>query len=330
MKITRKNKKQIIRFIIILVILVIICIISRDSLLPIIEEIKKTKLSTIATICIISLGFFAFEGINLWRLSLNYNDNFTLSQGITCSFYACFYRTITMGSASFAAGMYYLNKKGVPWANTLSLITLQYVSYKIAIALVCGICILTDYSYMNQVYGDYFSLILLGFLLTLLITTVLILICVCTPFHKFILWILGKCNKKQTLTNKIKDLKEEFVSLRKGTYYLIQDKLAMIFLVLRNMIRLMFWYCLPCFLFHTTSISEIWHTISISSLVTSLAGVIPAPAGIGSTEFLFSAFFSRVFDTTTAISAMLLYRFATFIFPFFVGIIVAICYDNKK
>ena len=330
MKIIRKSKKQIIKLIIILAILTIACILSKDSLIPVMEQIKKTKFSTVIIICTVSLGFFVFEGINLWRLSLKYNPNFTMTQGIICSFYACFYRTITMGSASFAAGMYYLNKKGVPWANTLSLITLQYVSYKIAIALFCGVSIITDYSYMNKTYGDYFPFIVLGFLLTLVITIVLILICVCSPFHKLLLWVINKINRSGKFTDKLQNLNEDLESLREGTYFLMKDKVAMISLVLRNLLRLLFWFCLPCFLFGTKTLSQIRHTISVSSLVTSLAGVIPSPAGIGSTEFLFSAFFARIFGTASAVSSMLLYRFATFIFPFFVGIIVVICYDNKK
>ncbi len=329
MKIT-KNKKQIFKIFVVLAIIGIACFLCRDSLVPVLVQVKKTKISTIAIICIISLGYFVFEGINLWRLSLKYTPSFTLSQGVSCSFYACFYRTITMGSASFAAGMYYLNKKKVPLANTLSLITLQYVSFKIAIALFCGICILTDYSYMYNIYGDYFSFILIGFLLTILITTVLILICICTPFHKLILWICSKFNRTGKYLEKINKMNTEFVSLREGTYFLMKDKVAMASLVLRNLIRLIFWYCLPCFLFGENTLSQIRHTISVSSLVTALAGVLPSPAGIGSTEFLFTAFFSRIYGTTLAASSMLLYRFATFIFPFFVGILVVMCYDDKK
>ncbi|MFA9463198.1 MAG: lysylphosphatidylglycerol synthase domain-containing protein [Velocimicrobium sp.] len=330
MKITRKNNKQLIKFFIILAMIIIACVLSKKALLPVIRQLKQTKVSTIAIICVISLGYFVFEGINLWRLSLKYNPNFTLSQGVSCSFYACFYRTITMGSASFAAGMYYLNKKGVPLANTLSLITLQYISYKIAITLFCGICMTYDYEYMHRIYGDYFSYILLGFLLTLLIIVVLILICICSPLHKFLLFLCQKLNRNGTYNEKIATLSKELVSLRKGTYFLIKDKLAMVSLLLRNLTRLLFWYSLPCILFQANTWTKIRHTISIASLVTDLAGVIPSPAGIGSTEVLFTAFYSRIFGTTLAASSMLLYRFATFIFPFLVGISVIMCYDDKK
>lgn len=330
MKTIIKNKKTIIKLLFVLILILAAGLWSRDSLAPIFEQVMETKLSVIIIICTLSLGYFLFEGINLWRLSRKYVPSFTLQQGIGCSFYACFYRTATLGSASFAAGMYYLHKNKVPLANTLGLITLQYVSYKIAIALFCGICLLTDYRYMNSLYGSYFPFILLGFLLTVLIALVLLLICICTPFHNLLLFAARKMNRRGTYTDKIKKLEEEFISLRKGTRFLMKDKIAMLSLVLRNLIRLIFWYCLPCFLFGTTTLSEIRHTISISSLVTALAGVLPSPAGIGSTEFLFTAFFSGIYGTTMAASSMLLYRFATFIFPFFMGILVVLYRGGKK
>ena len=47
-------------------------------------------------------------------------------------------------------------------------------------------------------------------------------------------------------------------------------------------------------------------------------------AGIGSTEFVFTALFSGIVGTGLAGSASLLYRFGTFVFPFLVGAVVVI------
>ena len=50
-----------------------------------------------------------------------------------------------------------------------------------------------------------------------------------------------------------------------------------------------------------------------------LAGVIPAPSGIGSLEFVFLLFFNEFTDSSINIPAILLFRFAIWIVPFFVG-----------
>lgn len=62
-----------------------------------------------------------------------------------------------------------------------------------------------------------------------------------------------------------------------------------------------------------------------------LAAVIPSPAGIGSTEFVFTTLFAGIVGTGMAGSASLLYRFGTFVFPFLVGTVVVIVrYIRRK
>jgi hypothetical protein len=63
-----------------------------------------------------------------------------------------------------------------------------------------------------------------------------------------------------------------------------------------------------------------------------LAAVIPAPAGIGSTEFVFTSLFASAVGSGAAISAALLYRFATFVVPFLTGGVIVIVrqLSNRK
>ena len=71
-------------------------------------------------------------------------------------------------------------------------------------------------------------------------------------------------------------------------------------------------------------LGRIPQTMAVTSLSVMLAAVIPSPAGIGSTEFVFTALFSGIVGTGLAGSASLLYRFGTFVFPFLVGAVVVI------
>ena len=65
-------------------------------------------------------------------------------------------------------------------------------------------------------------------------------------------------------------------------------------------------------------------TMAVTSLSIMLAAVIPAPGGIGSTELVFTSLFAGIVGTGLAGSAALLYRFATFIFPFILGLFIVI------
>lgn len=48
-------------------------------------------------------------------------------------------------------------------------------------------------------------------------------------------------------------------------------------------------------------------------------GVIPTPAGIGSVEAVFTLLFRRLLPEAKALSAVLLYRFATMLLPCAIG-----------
>lgn len=70
--------------------------------------------------------------------------------------------------------------------------------------------------------------------------------------------------------------------------------------------------------------------LAITSLSVMLAAVIPSPAGIGSTEFVFTTLFAGIVGTGIAGSASLLYRFGTFVFPFLVGAVVVLVRHFKR
>ena len=64
--------------------------------------------------------------------------------------------------------------------------------------------------------------------------------------------------------------------------------------------------------------------LAITSLSMMLAAVIPAPAGIGSSEFVLTMLLAVIVGTAEAGSVSLLYRFATFVLPFLIGAVVVL------
>ena len=68
--------------------------------------------------------------------------------------------------------------------------------------------------------------------------------------------------------------------------------------------------------------------LAVTSLAVMIAAVIPTPAGIGSSEVMLIALFTGIVGSETAGAAALLYRFATFVFPFLLGVIYAVGYKR--
>jgi len=60
------------------------------------------------------------------------------------------------------------------------------------------------------------------------------------------------------------------------------------------------------------------------SFVIAISGVMVAPAGIGTSEFVFMLLFAGMASNDKLLLAILLYRFFTFVVPGIVGVIVVI------
>lgn len=59
--------------------------------------------------------------------------------------------------------------------------------------------------------------------------------------------------------------------------------------------------------------------LGITAVSCAVASVLPAPAGIGSTEVAFLLFFANIVPKKNILSCALLYRFMTFLFPGVIG-----------
>ncbi|MSC86317.1 TIGR00374 family protein [Eubacterium sp. am_0171] len=111
---------------------------------------------------------------------------------------------------------------------------------------------------------------------------------------------------------------------------LLKNKKLLLDLFILNFLKLSAWYLIPVTIFHLLNSSELSLYMATAAMMTALSGVIPAPGGVGAAEFLFVLLFTPLIGKTQSASAMLIYRFATYILPFILGAIVAATTHSKK
>lgn len=110
--------------------------------------------------------------------------------------------------------------------------------------------------------------------------------------------------------------------MEEASKHLLKRKSTVAGVIALNILKLCFWYAIPYLVFGSEDVITLPQVMAVTSLSVMLAAVIPAPAGIGSTEFVFTSLFSKIVGTGMAGSASLLYRFGTFVFPFAVGAVI--------
>lgn len=298
----------------------------RDSAVPIIEQLKKTTPQIIAGICMMTVIYHIIEGGITTILARQYNPSFTLKMGIGNAFFCSFYRVATLGSGAGVAALVYLGEHGVEYSCGFGLYMLQYAFHKISIAVYSMIFFAISWSYMYQHFGSYLWLLEAGYAVTFVITAFLILFCCSTRFHKLLFVILEFVNRKVKgkLDNFLADTKEQCDMLETASKHLMKRKKMVVGVIALNMVKFCFWYAIPYLIFAGSSEVTLIQTLAVTSLSVMLAAVIPAPAGIGSTELVFASLFSEIVGAAPAGMASLLYRFGTFVFPFLVGAVIVI------
>ena len=317
------NKKF--KFIFFAVLIVAIYFLLKDSLLDIINEITKISLSGVLIITLLSISCNLIEGINISLLSRIFNQDFKIKSGIGYSFYFNFYKIVTFGSGSYVASVYYLEKKDLSSSEGMGVSILNYLFYKISIMVTTSMCIIFNYNFIDSNYSDYIFIIKLSYIVTIIIVTLLLFICISKNFHKLLLFILSKLKDKLKCKEVIEFLYDMVFNLRNSSKLLLKNKTIIVSEILLNIIKLLTLYIISYISIKEIHISmNILDVISITSLTTLLAGIIPTPGGVASIEFVYVLMFSIMINPVSATSAMLIYRFASFIMPFFIGGIYSI------
>lgn len=272
------------------------------------------------------MSYHLLEGLITTKLAREYNSDFPYYKGVANAFFCSFYRVATLGSGAGVAGVIYLGENGIEHSIGFGLYMLQYAFHKISIALFSIVFFCASWKYMYAHFNSYMWLLFAGYGVTVLIMLALILFCCSTAFHnvifRFLDWLGGKLHRRFDV--EIASLRGECQMLERASKHIIKKKRLVVEIVLLSMVRNAFWYGIPYLIFGEQAGVTLSQVMAVTSLAVMLAAVIPTPGGIGSTELVFTSLFAGIVGTGLAGSAALLYRFGTFIVPFFIGIFIVI------
>jgi len=323
-RLIKKNAKTIGKILFVLILIAIIIYTFKDSAGDILTQLKDTSILVVIGICISSVVYELIEGWISYSLAKVYQPEFKYWQGVECAFYAAFYRVATLGSGAGVAAIYYFNEKGVPYSKGTGLYTIEYMLHKVSIALFSGIFFLLNWKFMQEYYKKYNMTLLAGFGITFIIAAILLLFACSKKFHELIIWVVKKLNRKGKLTKQLEKLEEQCKILEDAAGILLKRGGLIIVCILKNLLKFACWYGIPYIILRNAYSMSLSEAMAITSLSMMLAAVIPAPAGIGSSEFVLTMLLAVIVGTAEAGSVALLYRFATFVLPFLIGAAVVL------
>lgn len=314
-----KFRKTWLKVIFVAVLLLIIAYTFRNSAGDILTELQNTPLQIILAILGSSVIYLLIEAWLTWSLAIRYNPDFKYHQAVYNAFMVCFYRLSTLGSGNGVAAVYNLGQHGIEYSEAIGMYMVQYVMHKISIAIFSGIFFLVNWQFMWTNFRDYGILLIAAYGLTVLICIGLILFVVSKWFHTLILNIGQHFNKSGKLDGPLMKLETNAQIMEVSTSRLIHDKKLLFVMIIKNLVKSVFWYGIPFLILYGSGDLSLLQSLSTTSLAVMTAAVIPTPAGIGAVEFVMTGLYSVIVGVNRAGAITILYRIATFIFPFAAG-----------
>lgn len=294
-----------------------------DTIKNIVVEVKKLPSSLLVICLALGSGFFVFEGKIIQFLANKYVPSFRYRQGLECAYYCAFYRFATLGTGTGVAEVYYLSKSGIPASKATGIGVIQYAFQKIVIALYGSVGYLLFSNSLSSVTEPYSVFVVTGLLITVTVSASLIAIGISRKLSAIVILLLDKLSLKfARYRSKIESAQKSIVTLQEASSNIVRDKKKLLLLSISNICKLTCWYLIPAIILYRTSDMSIWSLTALMAICNMLAGVIPSPSGVGALEFTFFLLFSKIDALGTVGSAFIMYRFATWIFPFIVGFLI--------
>lgn len=320
-----KRKKELLKWLIILIIFAAVCLWNRDSLPAVWAQVCSTSPVLLLAALFLSLLYYFLEGKVIALLGGREHPDFKYRTGVTASFFCEFYRMASLGSLTAVSEIFFLHTNGIPAARGTGMYLVQYGLQRLSIALLGiagGIVVFFHYP---AIISGHSGQIVLSYLLTFFLVFLLLFAGICKNATGRLF-----CFAERRLPLKPRSKRSLFrVSLQADTLQqevagLFHEKKRLLLIFLFSLLKMLCRFLIPAvLLFDPGHPEQILPTLALTSMVFVLSGVIPAPGGLGSLEFVFLLLFSSVIPSETAASVMLLFRLLISAVPFLIGSVAA-------
>lgn len=299
----------------------------KDSWHDIRKGIRQITQKELLYSIILSFAAYLLEGMTIACMMSTVMHAFPIKRGIAIAYLCEFYRLITLGNGSGFAEIHYLHKSGIETGTATVLTMLQYICKRTGVMVLggAGFAVLSCKEGTQMLCKDYIGFMAVGCMVSLIVIAAFL----CIALSAKVTGVVCKAAdwlsvRKPSWKKRMQGWKEQAVLLNRSGRVILGQKRKMAGVILLQIGKLLLFYAIPVCLLQNDA--PLYDTlpgraacIFLMAVVYMLSGVIPAPSGAASLEFVFLLFFSRFAGTQAVVPAILVFRFVTWIIPFMVG-----------
>lgn len=318
----RKYGKIVLNLVTIIILLTILYFVFRKDYQAILDCISNISVFSLLLLLGMGVGYQLLDAAVCFTLVHPRLPSFQFNQAVEVIYLGVFGNIATSTAGTIPLQSYYLYQQGMQVGSGMGIMILQYIFHKATVFLYAGAMVLLQGQWLKSAVPEFAKYIYPGLTICALIIIFLILLCTWTPVQQFLLWIIGKLpdtgkwNRRKAVWGSNLEIlyAESKEMLRNCTCC----RKAMIL----NFLKLFWLFMIPFLSMRALNISSMTFgkTQTLSAIMLLLIGVLPNVSGAGPAEFAFLLLFTPLIGRISAFSALILYRVATYFFPFLLSI----------
>lgn len=257
---------------------------------------------------------------------------FSFREAMEVTFLGVFGNVATFAVGSIPMQSLRLRQCGLTIGHGVGMMTVEYIFHKTSILLYAAAMLLLQGSWLRKTAPELQRWLLPGFGVCAAIAGALVLVCTWGRLKDLVLRLIGLLPETEKWERRKTAWRVNLESLYAESQHVLKSRACCGKILLLNAAKLLCLYSaayLAVELLGAEGLS-FGRAQLLASLMLLIASALPNVAGVGPAEFAFLLLFGRYMDYAQASAALILYRTATYFFPFAVSVLFTLHIQRRS
>lgn len=307
-------------------IFVAIILVFRDVLPDIVKDLSTVPFWGVLLLLTLGFAYEAMESVLCLVIIHHKKPDCTFIDALRVTFLGVFGNIATLGAGTLPMQSFYLYRRGLDAGSGLGIMASESVLIYATVALLLG------GDWLRESASGLARYLLIGYVIGALIVIALTLLYTWDKVLKLVLMLLGKLphtpkwdERREKWANSLTELNREAKKVLLVPSIRVKG-------IAVSLVKLFVLYSIPYAALRLVGCTALnfAQVQMLASLMLLITSALPNVAGVGPMEFAFLLLFAPWADTAIASSALVLYRVATYFFPFLLSVIVFLREEKKS
>ena len=288
------------------------------------ETIRTIRLRDFILLLFLGNLYLCFGAAAFYILVRKYHSEFTYRQALKTVYLGIFGNIAAFSLGSVPLRTYYLHTLGIEAGESISFINIDYMLHKLSVLLCNTLMLLFMGNWLLSGSGKMKQYLLIGYGFYAVVIFGLAGIVFSEFIYKRICFLIlllpdkGKWRKGKNIC------RHHLRIMHQSGNKIKTEKKNMIKMITFHGCKLLVMYAIPfvCLQFTGNHEFTFWKAELLTGVSNLLSGVLPNISGMGSAEVSFLFVYFAFMKNSMVSSILILYRFVTYFFPFFISIFV--------